>query len=271
VSAWRQFLAVALAVLLATAAHAGTACREHVATARELADAADSARRVYAELERVDAPVALLARAGTDLHKYGLHYSHVAFVVRDHPDGRWTVVHLLNECGTARSGLYAQGLVNFFVDDLVTQDARLVWLSPPVAQRLATLLAAPRGTPLHEARYNVIARYGSRRTQNSTAWVLDVLAAAELPGAASRPLAQAEEVAEGFEPDVLHIPYSQRILGGLFSANTDFTDHPVAARLAGEYRVVTVRAILRHLERRGRVVRTWEWRDGREQAVPGPA
>jgi hypothetical protein len=270
VSAWRPFLALLLAMLLATTAHAGTNCREHVATARELAEAADSARRVYAELEKSDAPVALLARAGTDLHKYGLHYSHVAFVVRDHPDGRWTVVHLLNECGTSHSALYAQGLVNFFVDDLVTQDARLAWLSPPVAQRLATMLAAPRGTPLHEPRYNVIARYDSQRTQNSTAWVLDVLAAAELGGTSSRRQAQAEEAAEGFEPDVLHIPYSQRILGGLFSANTDFTDHPVGARLAGEYPVVTVRSIQRHLERRGRVVRTWEWRDGREQAVPGP-
>jgi hypothetical protein len=268
-----RLFAFAMALLLSGTAIAGTACVEHHAGPREFADAAASAERVYAALEQSDAQVALVARAGTDLSKYGLHYSHVAFVVRDYPDGRWTVVHLLNRCGTAQSSLYAQGLVNFFLDDLVNQDVRIVWLKPELATRVAGLIASQELFALHNPHYNVIARYDSSRTQNSTAWVLDVLAAAELsgPAAIDRTRAQSEESAEGFQPDILHIPYSQRILGGLFSANADFTDHPVGTRLSGEYPVITVRSIFRHLEQQGLELRSWEWRRGVEQASPGPA
>jgi hypothetical protein len=269
----RAFLLVVALLMLMPDAHAGTSCREHTASAREFADASESARRVYAALEQSDAPVALLARSGTDLSKYGLHYSHVAFVVRDHPDGRWTVVHLLNQCGTDHSSLYAQGLVNFFLDDLVNQDARIVWLQPQVAARLAVLLQSPELFALHNRHYNVIARYDSPRTQNSTAWVLDVLDAARLPesGSITRADAQALERTEGFRPDFIHISYGKRILGGLFSANTDFSDHPLATRLSGDYPVVTVRSIFRYLEQQRVETATREWRNAIEQSRPGPA
>jgi hypothetical protein len=76
---------------------------------------------------------------------------------------------------------------------------------------------------------------------------------------------------DGFRPDVIHIPYRKRILGGLFSANTDFTDHPVATRLSGEYPVVTVRSIFRYLEMLQLQTNTREWRDSVALARPGPA
>jgi hypothetical protein len=265
---------VALALAIATpAANAGTACTEHAPTAPAMAQAAASALRVRDALEAEDAPVALLARAGTDLAKYGLHYSHAAFVVRDHPAGRWTVVHLLNECGTDHSSLYAQGLVNYFADDLVMQDVRVAWLPPDVADRLARDLTGANVRALHDRDYNVIARYDSRRTQNSTAWVLEMLAVAYAPPgvALDRTRAQAIARGTGFVPDRIHIPYSRRVLGGLFSANTDFTDHPVATRLSGDYPVVTVRSILRWLQANGLERKAWEWRDGSEQPVTGPA
>jgi hypothetical protein len=270
--AWLAAGCLALA-MLATPAHAGTACVEKAPSPAAVAAAAATALQMRDALEAEDAPVALLARAGTDLHKYGLHYSHVAFVVRDHRAGRWTVVHLLNDCGTAHSALYAQGLINYFVDNLVSQDARLVWLPPDQTERLAQLLTGPQVRALHEARYNVIARPDSRRTQNSTAWVLEMLAASRLPPGAplDRRAAQAAAIATGHVPDHIHIPYSRRVLGGLFSANTDFTDHPVATRLSGDYPVVTVRSILRWLQASGAVRREREWIDGREQAQPGPA
>jgi hypothetical protein len=72
-------------------------------------------------------------------------------------------------------------------------------------------------------------------------------------------------------PDRIHIPYSKRLLGGLFSANADFTDHPVATRLSGDYPVVTVRSILRWLQANHLERKAWEWRGGRVQATPGPA
>jgi hypothetical protein len=270
--------AAAIALVLAFAgvaspAQAGTQCVEARPGPREVATAAATALRVREALEDEGAPVAVLARAGTDLSKYGLHYSHAAFVVRDHPDGRWTVVHLLNACGTAHSSLYAQGLVNYFADNLVDQDARVVWLPPEQADRLAALLTGPQVGALHDLDYNVIARYDSPRTQNSTAWILEMLAASRLPAGAplDRRAAQSAARRDGHVPDTIHIAYSKRILGGLFSANTDFTDHPVATRLSGDYPVVTVRSILRWLHATGADRRTREWDDGVERAQPGPA
>ncbi|HEY2346039.1 MAG TPA: DUF2145 domain-containing protein [Xanthomonadaceae bacterium] len=269
-------LCIGAALLLAThagAALAGTACTSHAITPTQLAAASKSAERVYAALEQGDAPVALIARHGQDLSKYGLYYSHVGFAVRDRPEGRWTVVHELNSCGTDRSGLYAQGLVNFFSDDLVDQDVRIIWLQPELARRVVAILDGPDAKVLHEPHYSVIARYDSHEWQNSTAWALDVLAAAELPPGTpiDRPGAQAEEAALHHQPDVIHIPYTQRVLGGLFSANTVFTDHPLSARLSGEYQVVTVHSILYWLDAIGATAHVREWRGGVEQATPGPA
>jgi hypothetical protein len=269
---------ILLGLLLSLASHvgsasAGTTCTTHAISPQQLAAASETAKRIYAALDAGDAPVALIARHGQDLSKYGLYYSHVGFAVRDRAEGRWTVVHLLNSCGTDRSALYAQGLVNFFADDLVNQDARIVWLRPDLARRVVAILDGPGAKAVFDPHYSVIARYNSRDYQNSTAWVLDVLAAAELPGDADidRARAQAEETALRFVPDTIHIPYSQRVLGGLFSANTVFTDHPLSARLGGEYQVVTVRSILRWLNAIGATQSVREWRDGAVAAVPGPA
>jgi hypothetical protein len=245
--------AVMAAVLLAfaSASSAGTTCTATTASPRAIAAAAATAREVAAALDARDRPVALVARVGTDLSKYGLRYSHVGFVLRDHPDGRWTVVHELNACGTARSSLYAQGLVNFFVDDLVSQDAKIVWPDDDTSAALVAQLARDPAV-VHEPRYSVIARVGSPRYQNSTAWVLETIGAASA-NTRERSDAQAWIARQGFRPDVLHIPYSQRVLGGLFSANAAFGDHPVGARLGGEYRVVTVRSIFRFLTASDRV------------------
>lgn len=251
-------------------AHAGTTCEATTPSPRAVAEAAATARSVVAALDEADAPVALVSRVGTDLSKQGLRYSHAGFAVRDHADGRWTVVHLLNDCGSDRSALYAQGLVNFFADDLVAQDARITWLQPDVAERLAATLVALRDDPLFLPRYNLIARPGSDDYENSTAWVLEHLAAATRDDVRDR--AQAWRIAQslGYRPGHVRIPYTKRVLGGLFSANLVFTDHPVATRLSGDYPVVTVRSILEWLDVAALVADEREWRDGRAMARPGP-
>ncbi|MGH8050167.1 MAG: DUF2145 domain-containing protein [Arenimonas sp.] len=265
-------LLILFIVMLSQPVFAGTQCSEKAASPRAITTAAESAQRVLQQLEKNDAPVAMLARHGTNLEKYGLHYSHIGFVVRDHADGRWTVVHLLNQCGSQRSDIYAQGLVNFFLDDLQSQDTRIVWLKPELAARMSVILNT-KAKSVFDSNYNVIARYDSKHYQNSTAWVLDMLSVAQLPASQllKRSNAQALEKAQGFTPDVIHIDYTQRILGGLFSANTVFTDHSVGARLSGEYKIVTVRSIFRYLEQLDAINRQWEWRSGRETKTPWPA
>lgn len=270
----RALTALLLAFVLALSgtAHAGDACKSLEMPPHKVADAARTALLAAQQLDEVDAPVALIARVGTDLSKQGLVYSHAGFAVRDHAHGRWTVVHLLNECGSDRSGLYAQGLVNFFADDLVNQDLRIVWFAPEIADRLAVRLQQMPRHSLHHPRYNLIARPGSEDYQNSTAWIVEVMAAALADrGIYDRRSAYAFARGDGFVPDTVHIAYSKRVLGGLFSANTDFTDHPVGTRLSGDYPVVTVRSIFRWLERSGYVREQREWRGGVRQRAMGPA
>lgn len=54
--------------------------------------ALDLARKVADKLDDSGAQVALVARVGQDLSKYKLRFSHLGFVVRNHPDGKWSVV-----------------------------------------------------------------------------------------------------------------------------------------------------------------------------------
>ena len=272
--AWRHILALCVALAAAcTDVRAGNDCERVDVTPQKVAAAAATAQRVAEELDRVDAPVALVSRIGTDLSRHGLVYSHAGFAVRDHPKGRWTVVHLLRDCSSDGSGLYTQGLGNFFADDLVNQDARITWLEAEMAERLAQRLLALRDDPLYTPRYNLIARPGSTRTQNSTAWIVEHLGAALSPRreVTRRSDAYTIATAYGFRPDTIHIPYSKRIAGGLFGSHISFTDHPVGTRLSGDYPVVTVRAILRWLGESGLAVGETEWRNGVRQSRPGPA
>jgi hypothetical protein len=274
-SALIALMLVALAVLLLCAspkARAGTDCEARTMPPEHIAHAAATALTVIAALDETDAPVAMISRVGTDLSKHGLRYSHAGFAVRDHPDGRWTVVHLLNDCSNDGSGLYTQGLVNFFADDLVNQDARITWLQPDIAARLSKQLLAIPGDPLYAPRYNLIARPDSARYQNSTSWVLEHIAAAIAPEGSVLTRAQAYRLAldHGFQPGRIHIPYTTRIIGGLFAANLVFTDHPIATRLGGDYPVVTVRSILDWLQHSNIAGQEREWRLGRLMTALGP-
>ncbi len=268
----RRFAPLWLCLLLVTLpVWAGRGCETRVLPPQEMARAAESALRVATALEAQPAEVALLARAGTDLSQHGMHYSHVGFVLRDHPRGRWTVVHLLNYCGRGDSALFEEGLFNFFADDLATQDARIVWLKPKLAAKLASLLRSNAVHSLHQPRYSLIARPGSVGYQNSTAWVLELLIAAEYGTALDRRKVHAHVRDSGFEPDRVHIAYSKRIAGGLFADNLVFTDHSVATRLRGDYPVVSVRSILSYLEQQQQIDLQREWRRGIESERLGPA
>lgn len=243
-----RYLSGLLAGMLGLAANAGQDCVSEEVAAPTQAAAAEHAMTVAAALDGAAAPVALIARVGTDLSAHGLHYSHVAIAFRE--DGVWRVMHLLNTCGTDDSALFVDGLFDYFLDARVSLDTGIVWLSPELAARVDALIANQAAARLHDSDYNVIAHPRSQKSQNSTAFVLEVLAVAmQAHAMTDRVSAQRYAAASGFQPHHLHIPYSQRIVGGLFSANAHFTDHPLAARLAGDYAVVTVASIFDWLQR----------------------
>ena len=213
------------------------------------------AERTYKALEASGAKVVVLARAGQDLSKYGLRYSHLEFAYRQ-PDGRgghvWRVLHKLNECGTADAALYRQGLGEFFLDDPGRFEAAWVVPTPEVQQRLqALLLDEARATSLHHRPYSIVSYVWGQKYQQSNQWAIEMLAAAMEPAASIRERAQAWLQFKGYQPTTLKIGPLSRLGGRLTAANVAFDDHPNDKRFSDRIETVTVDSVFAWLQRAG--------------------
>jgi hypothetical protein len=243
----RALLIVALAVA-ATAAHAGRPCEPWRPGVHDLVQALDLATRTAKALDATGAHVVVIARAGQDLSRWRLRYSHLGWAVKT-PQG-WRVVHKLNLCGSARADLYRQGLAEFFMDDLHDPVAAYAVPTPAVQAALQPLLADDfRASQLHEPAYNMVAYPWAQRYQQSNQWAIETLALALEPSASSRPRAQAWLRFKGYEPTVLRIPAFTRLGARVGSAHIAFDDHPNALRYADHIETVTVDSVLAWLER----------------------
>src|SRR5205814_7306594 len=99
-------VAAALAMALAQA-QAGRACEARPPQAVNVQRALELAQRTQQALDGSGAQVVVLGRAGQDLGKWGLRWSHLGYAYRS--DAGWRVVHKLNQCGSANAALYRQG------------------------------------------------------------------------------------------------------------------------------------------------------------------
>lgn len=241
----------ALFALLPNFALAGRSCEQRELAAPTVIKAMNLAVQSKQALEKSGAQVALIARAGQDLSKYHLRYSHMAIVWRDHPKGPWLVVHELNACGTAKSTLFDEGLANFFLDDMYAFVTKIVIPEAASQQSLVNFLRQPHALAMHEAQYNMLSHPFATKYQNSNQWVLETYAAAQLEKEqASRPQAQAWLKQAGFTPITLQIPALTRLGGRMFRANVAFDDQPFDKRMAGQIDTVTVDAVYRFIKQR---------------------
>ena len=247
----RTFLA---SLLLATtaAAHAGRPCEEKPQTTRQIELGLNLAQATARQLDASGAQVALLARAGQDLSKYGLQWSHLGFVYRDasQQPAVWRVMHKLNHCGSDHAALYRQGLGEFFLDRPHRHDAAFVVLRPELQQALLPLLADnTRVARLNERRYSMVAYPFATTYQQSNQWVLETLTSAAEPEIGSRRDAQAWLQRQGYRPTDLRLSAMTRLGGRLTQANIAFDDHPGARRFAGHIDTVTVDSMFAWLVR----------------------
>lgn len=237
--------------LLASPAHAGRPCEStplDVATVRQ---SMDLAARVARRLDESGATVAIVARAGQDLGRYGVSWSHMGFAYRE-PGRPWRVVHKLNQCGTASGGLYRQGLGEFFLDRMFRYESAIVVLSPAAQGKLLPMLPDnERISRWHEDAYSMVAYPWSLRYQQSNQWVLETLAGAMDPGVATRAQAQDWLGRRGYEPTVLRLGAFERLGARVGSANIAFDDHPDSKRFSGRIETVTVDSALAWLARSG--------------------
>jgi hypothetical protein len=243
-------LLVVLAWLAVGDAAAGTACSLKTPAPQAIKKGLELGLTTRSALEASNAQVAIVGRIGSDLSEYGLRYSHAGFAWRDHPQGRWLVVHMLNECGTAHSGLFDEGLGNFFLDDPLIYEALLVIPSAQTQQKLARALASELPLRLYEPAYSLISNPWSTRYQNSNQWLLEVLAVSlsERPQG-TRGQAQALLRSTGYAPSVIHLPPLKRLGARLFAANTRFDDHTMEEWSSSHYNIVSVESIGAFLKR----------------------
>lgn len=247
-----------LALLLAAgAAQAQPACTPRypspITTAAMFDMAAVTADTLDA-LEGVD--VAIAARGGQDLSRYGLRHSHLAFLLRG-DDGQWQVLHLLNRCKTDSSQLYREGLINLLGESALTTDLRVGIPTPAVRAALKQLLAPPAdlARALHQPRYSMLAWPGGSDYQNSNQWILEVTAAA-MAQAADGTVLDTRDAARDwlqrhrFLPSRLHIGLGKRLGARFFVDNVAVTDHPAGERISGNYSVVTVESVFDFLHAR---------------------
>ena len=270
----RSLLMLALALCLVAGAWAGQNCEEAPLTPPEVEQGLQLALQSAKTLDASGAKVVLLARAGQDLSKYGLHWSHLGFAYLETPAaespgsiGVWRVLHKLNACGSDQGGLFLQGLGEFFLDRPYQYRAAFAPLREDLQAALLPLLQSNAAvTRLQQTRYNMVAYAWGLRYQQSNQWAAEVLASVAAPAsstasaapaapAAQQPLdraqAQAWLQAQGFQPTVLQLPTLTRLGARISRANIAFDDHPLSQRLAGQIATVTVDGIFDWLPRAG--------------------
>lgn len=249
-------LATVCALLsMASTAHAGRSCEQRPITTQTLTQgltlAQLTAEALDAEFQRTGARVVVLGRAGQDLNKYRLRYSHLGWAYKT-DEGPWRVLHKLNQCGTATGAIYRQGLGEFFLDDLWRLEA--VWSvpAPSLQAPLLALLNDPtRNLRLHEPAYNMVAYAWGTRYQQSNQWALEMLAQAVEPAVENRPQAQAWLGFKGYQPTTLKLGPLTRLGGSVGSAHIRFDDHPPTKRFSDRIETVTVDSVLEWLDRAG--------------------
>jgi hypothetical protein len=195
--------------------------------------------------------VVVLARAGQDLSKYGLRYSHLGLAYKA-ADGQWLVAHKLNTCGTAEASLYRQGLGEFFLDDLFRYEA--AWSVPTREAQdklYATLVDKARITALHTKPYSMVSYVWAQKYQQSNQWAIETLAAAMDSNIRNRQQAQAWLQFKGYEPTTLKIGPLTRLGGRVTAANVAFDDHPNEKRFSDRIESVTVDSVFAWLPRAG--------------------
>lgn len=229
-----------------------------------LVHAAEQAMLLKKTLDQLNPSVALISRVGSDISKYGLYYSHAGFVVKDYPGrpGQWTVIQLLNECGTSHSSIYAQGLINFFMDGLYNMDFQVITLTVPTQRSVVTILNSPWMLALHNPSYNKVAYPFSTMFQNSNQWVLEVIVSATTQAKTREEIQQILAKTQ-FKPSIIRTSTLTKIGAELFIKNIHVVDHPDQERSSNQFSIVSVDAVIDYLKKRGMLSGITENKKGR--------
>jgi hypothetical protein len=163
---------------------------------------------VKAELEKSGQRVALIARSGLDLARFGVRYSHAGFTLKGSAETPWAVRQLYFACEERLPRLFDQGMLAFV---LGMNEANVGYVSVvllPAAESAEVerrALDNRHALQLLGGRYSANAYPFSAQYQNCNQWVVEMLATARGGLDVSTDLrerAQAWLKEQGFRPSV---------------------------------------------------------------------
>lgn len=135
---------------------------------------------VKGELDSSGAGLALVARAGLDLSRFSVRYSHAGISLRASQNTPWSVRQLYYACDEQRPRLYDQGLAGFVLgaDDPSTGYLSVLLLPALRAAELEpAALSNRQAMQLLGAEYSANAYPFDTRYQNCNQWVIEMIAA----------------------------------------------------------------------------------------------
>ena len=226
---------------------------------------------VKAELARSGDALALIARSGLALDRFGLRYSHAGISLRDSANAPWSVRQLYFDCQQARPRLFDQGIAGFVLGGADPDIGYVsVLLLPPAdaAPLLRAVQDKRLALGLLGGSYSANAHAFSLRYQNCNQWLAELLAVAwggllpddDLPvGDALRFDAQRWLQAQGYQPTRFDLgsPLLLWLSGSLPWLHTD--DHPAEDLAAWQLRVSMPASIAAFVQRRAPATRHIEF------------
>jgi hypothetical protein len=241
------WLALALCGCVA-ASHASSASlrvcdRASPLTARQQDHLLRFAAIVKRELDDSGEAIALIARSGLDLQRFGIRYSHAGVSLKASDNTPWSVRQLYFACDEGRPRLYDQGLAGFLfgTDDPTIGYVSIVLLPRHEAAALEqAALDKARALRLLAASYSANAYPFSLRYQNCNQWVMELLATAwgELGDAADlRARAQAWLLDRSYAPRLVEVGSHALMFAAGFIPWLHLDDHPEEDLRALRFRI----------------------------------
>jgi len=188
---------------------------------------------VKTELERSGARVALVSRAGLDLSRFGILYSHAGIALKDDANGAWAIRQLYYACDDARSHLFDQGVAGFTLGAEAPSNGHvsLVFLPEEESALLERAVADKRlALSLLSGKYSANAYAFGTRYQNCNQWVAELMASAwgGIDGhEATREYAQSWLREQGYVAGPVKVPSHWMMFAGQFVPLIHVVDHPV--------------------------------------------
>lgn len=227
----RHLIALGLALGACTGAQAGGMMfcdRPAKVTATEQDHALRFSAVVKDELKRSGAVAAVVSRAGIDLARFGLRYSHAGIALKSNPNSPWSVRQLYYACDEKRPRIFDQGMAGFVLGAEEPTQGHLSLVLLPEAEGAALQAAAlDAQTPLSllAGEYSANAYAYSTRYQNCNQWLVELIASAWSGAAKQRDEAQGWLRERGYEAEPVNVGRAL-IIAAHFVPLVHVLDHP---------------------------------------------